>query len=401
MKVLKEAFITKTSVEELIEEGGKHPLAVKRLQEIKDKGLSYEFDLFIRDLHPEGIALSNLFDLLENDFDLIQDELGMETMTESIPKEPIATEDTVKLTANNGWNIIYDGYGFGFTDGYTVDRITVYDDGRWASDSQERLPAYIKREMNKLIDKYGVEFFDRRTTPLNKKLGFEESLKESKEKHPEQEKIESALMRISGTEKVEFDYRGNDGVYRTPKNHLIMLVFEDSDKLGKSFEYFTNRREWKRKVLSTLNRLGWKQEDPVEDNDSYLYLVMQKNAKNRYQENESLTEASAEDVGRQLERAKSAGDDTQAWDLALCIENDEDIYNRFITPAIKNLQRKAKRGIYDRTLAVQLFYYVVENSLKYGPRWFPYKLKDVTVPTRYLAADELVDFYEDEFMEKE
>lgn len=91
---------------------------------------------------------------------------------ESLLKEPIIHDDYAQLTANNVWNIIYDDYGFGFTDGTIVDRFTVYDDGHWASDTPEILPSYIKTELKKLIAKYGVEFFRRKTTPLNKELGW-------------------------------------------------------------------------------------------------------------------------------------------------------------------------------------------------------------------------------------
>lgn len=99
------------------------------------------------------------------------------------------------------------------------------------------------------------------------------------EKHPEQDMITDALMNIKGTTKVEFDYRPNDGVYRNPENHLILLVFcKDADIFGDGFDYFRNRKEWKNKVISTLRSLGWVQEDPMEDNDTYLYLVLKKRA---------------------------------------------------------------------------------------------------------------------------
>lgn len=97
------------------------------------------------------------------------------------------------------------------------------------------------------------------------------------EVHPEQDKIEKALLSIKGTTKVEFDYRPNDGVYKVPENHLIILPFCRDDKLfGDGFDYFKNRKEWKNKVIFTLRKLGWVQEDPMEDNDTYLYLVMKK-----------------------------------------------------------------------------------------------------------------------------
>ena len=92
-----------------------------------------------------------------------------------------------------------------------------------------------------------------------------ESLNESNEHHPEEKKIEAALKAVPGTTKVEFDWRPEDGIYKNPENHLIMLVFTDERPNG-----------WKQGVMKALSGLGWKKEDPIEDNDSYLYLVMQK-----------------------------------------------------------------------------------------------------------------------------
>ena len=90
--------------------------------------------------------------------------------------------------------------------------------------------------------------------------------------HPEESKISDRLMSISGTTKVEFDW-SNAEIYSVPENHLIMLVFCHD---GFDEPYFENRRKWRASVLGKLRTMGWTLEDPVEDNDSYLYLVMQK-----------------------------------------------------------------------------------------------------------------------------
>lgn len=87
--------------------------------------------------------------------------------------------------------------------------------------------------------------------------------------------IEGKLLDIPGTTKVEFDYRPNDGVYKVPQDHFIVLVFTDND-FGDGLEWFKNRRTWKLSVIETLKKLGWKLEDPLEDDDSYIYLVMQR-----------------------------------------------------------------------------------------------------------------------------
>lgn len=90
--------------------------------------------------------------------------------------------------------------------------------------------------------------------------------------HPEESKIADRLMSIPGTTKVEFDW-ANAEIYNVPENHLIMLVF---CRDGFDEPYFENRRKWRASVLGKLRTMGWTLEDPVEDNDSYLYLVMQK-----------------------------------------------------------------------------------------------------------------------------
>lgn len=111
--------------------------------------------------------------------------------------------------------------------------------------------------------------------------GFKEAY--GSEKHPEQDAIETALKNIRGTEKVEFDYRPNDGVYADPEDHLIVLVFTDNMFAPSEAEddpddenWYKNRAKWKRLVIRRLDKMGWELEDPAEDNDTYLYLVLRK-----------------------------------------------------------------------------------------------------------------------------
>ena len=102
---------------------------------------------------------------------------------------------------------------------------------------------------------------------------------------PDFDTIEQALMGIKGTAKVEFDYRPNDGIYKKPQDHFIVLVFENDLELedettlnifNDATAYFKNRKQWKLGVINKLKELGWKLEDPIEDNSSYLYLVMER-----------------------------------------------------------------------------------------------------------------------------
>lgn len=105
-------------------------------------------------------------------------------------------------------------------------------------------------------------------------------------------------------------------------------------------------------------------------------------------------------------------DEHSAKELFLWIENDGDLYRQQYTPILKNLTAKKARGTYDRTKAVKLFGYLVENGAKkyyrevvqglpteytfvrnVSPEWsrmFPKKLRDV-------VAEELRDRFEDEY----
>ena len=104
-------------------------------------------------------------------------------------------------------------------------------------------------------------------------------------------------------------------------------------------------------------------------------------------------------------------DEHAAKELFLWIENDGDMYRQQYTPILKNLTAKKARGVYDRTQAVKLFGYLVENGAKkyyrevvqglsteytfvrhVSPEWsrmFPKKLRDA-------VAEELRDRFEDE-----
>lgn len=55
------------------------------------------------------------------------------------------------------WNIIYDGYGLGISDGWTVDRPIIYDDRRVAYDSPERLPKYVKTAFERMAKAGTIE----------------------------------------------------------------------------------------------------------------------------------------------------------------------------------------------------------------------------------------------------
>lgn len=105
-----------------------------------------------------------------------------------------------------------------------------------------------------------------------------------------------------------------------------------------------------------------------------------------------------EKILAQLDRAEKSADRHVARDLALCIENDGDIYCQNITYVIENLRRKHKKGAFDKIQAIQAFYNVVNNALAM-PRFYrdySYNKAVVDVPTRYAAAAELAAFFMDE-----
>lgn len=94
-------------------------------------------------------------------------------------------------------------------------------------------------------------------------------------------------------------------------------------------------------------------------------------------------------------------DEDAVRELVLVITNDGDQYRQQITPAIDNLKRKAKKGTYDRDLAVKLWQYVADEGVrrynkKYGSG--TYSVAWLNPATRRAIAEELRDYYEEEVM---
>lgn len=137
---------------------------------------------------------------------------------------------------------------------------------------------------------------------------LEEKLFEGYVEEPDFETIEKEILAIPGTTKIEWDYRPNDGVYKIPQNHFIVLVMTDND-FGDGLEYFKNRRTWKVAVLNKFKKLGWKLEDPMEDNDTYLYLVMERinPIKEGYELLDDTKVEVYSDYHKALKRAKELG----------------------------------------------------------------------------------------------
>jgi hypothetical protein len=90
-------------------------------------------------------------------------------------------------------------------------------------------------------------------------------------------------------------------------------------------------------------------------------------------------------------------DEAIARELYLFIENDEILLTRRYPQYILNLERKMKRGVYDREKAVKLFMYLAdEASKRYSKQFGDGKTHTADVPTRMLVAKMLRDRFESE-----
>lgn len=90
-------------------------------------------------------------------------------------------------------------------------------------------------------------------------------------------------------------------------------------------------------------------------------------------------------------------DEAIARELLLFIENDEILSTRRYPQFILNLERKMKRGVYDRERAVKLFMYLAdEASKRYSKQFGDGKTHTADVPTRMLLAKMLRDRFESE-----
>lgn len=69
-------------------------------------------------------------------------------------------------------------------------------------------------------------------------------------------------------------------------------------------------------------------------------------------------------------RTVSEVDKDGARELALFAENTSEIYNGVLTSVLTNLQRKAKKGIYDKNKAVVAWLHVIEEAAKLYDNWY-------------------------------
>ena len=98
-------------------------------------------------------------------------------------------------------------------------------------------------------------------------------------------------------------------------------------------------------------------------------------------------------------RTSEVADKQDAEDLALFAENDVELYNTIIKPTFDSLQRKLKRGIYDKNKALIAWEHVIDEAAKAYDRQLGSKRGTMTMfnkATRKEAAKILMDSIWDE-----
>ena len=84
---------------------------------------------------------------------------------------------------------------------------------------------------------------------------------------------------------------------------------------------------------------------------------------------------------------------TEATELFLFATNDSFLYHHHTEPIIKNLKKKAEKGIYNSEKAVDLYYYLATAASEKYYKDFGYKF---SVTDRYTAAVDLEAYYKDD-----
>lgn len=98
-------------------------------------------------------------------------------------------------------------------------------------------------------------------------------------------------------------------------------------------------------------------------------------------------------------RTVSEVDKNGARELALFAENTSEIYNGVLTSVLTNLQRKAKKGIYDKNKAVVAWLHVIDEAAKLYDNWYGSgrdSLQLFNKATRMEAARQLMNRLEED-----
>lgn len=83
----------------------------------------------------------------------------------------------------------------------------------------------------------------------------------------------------------------------------------------------------------------------------------------------------------------------ESRELFLYAVNDGDLYRGRITAIIENLQKKVKRGVYDKEKAVDLWFYAATDASEKYNREFGYKF---SVQERFTVAVEMEEYYKEQ-----
>lgn len=85
----------------------------------------------------------------------------------------------------------------------------------------------------------------------------------------------------------------------------------------------------------------------------------------------------------------------EANELFLYAVNDGRLYRRMTENILNNLEKKIKRGIYDKEKAVDLWYYVANEASNKYHEDFGYRF---TVKERFTVAVDLAEYYEEQIL---
>ena len=84
---------------------------------------------------------------------------------------------------------------------------------------------------------------------------------------------------------------------------------------------------------------------------------------------------------------------TESRELFMYAVNNGELYRQTITPAINNLRKKAIKGVYDSTKAIDLWYMVATEASNRYYKDYGYKF---SVADRYTVAVDMCKYYEDD-----
>ena len=84
----------------------------------------------------------------------------------------------------------------------------------------------------------------------------------------------------------------------------------------------------------------------------------------------------------------------EARELFVYADNHSEIYEDYIMPAIDNLNKKVKKGTYDKEKAIEMFWYAADEAAKRYKEEFGYRF---SVNDRWNCAIQLRNDYEENY----